>query len=72
MKTLSCLVLIVWCCVVPVAGKKKADYTQKDWDRVAREWEREELELEERERQEEQARRPGIHFDPSDLGGSKT
>ena len=50
-----------------VIGVLKGTYIP-DWDRIAREWEREELEEDERERKEEMANRPGIQFDPNDIG----
>jgi len=56
------VLLAVWAVCQGGKKKKKSEYTQKDWDRIAREWEREEIEEEERE---EKANRRGLKFDPS-------
>lgn len=64
------IIYLVLICTVSIGEgkKKKSEYTQKDWDRIAREWEREEMEEDERERAEEMKRKPNIQFDPNNIG----
>lgn len=56
--------LAVWAVCEGAKKKKKSEYTQKDWDRIAREWEREEIEEDEKE-EKENRKGKGLKFDPN-------